>query len=346
MSVPSHTPPDDPGLDASLPAVHVRAILEMAARWHVDADELLEDTGLTFEDLDDPRRAVEMPTVIEIIERAVAATAEPALGLYLGLQMRISAHGYLGFAALCCATMRDALELAVEFAPTRTTGIGLRLEIDGDTAALIIEERVSLGAAREVIVAALMVGLWQIGNALTGRWLAGTAELAFSRPTYADRYERFAPGPIRFDRPDHRLVFDAALLDLPFVMADPATQRLALEHCERELALLGFGTDFPRRVRALIAAGLDTGAKLENVAARLGMSPRTLRRRLAAAGASYTDILDEARRELAEHLLRTSDPSIADVAHRVGYSDVANFTRAFRRWTGTTPASFRRDLGH
>jgi AraC-like DNA-binding protein len=261
------------------------------------------------------------------------------------MQMRISAHGWLGFAAMTSSSVREALELAVRFAPTRTPAIALRVAEDGAAASLVLEERVALGGARETILVALLVGIWQIGNAITGRELAGDADLAFPAPRWFERFRDRFPGAVRFDRPTNQLVFPAATLDVPLVLADPAALRLAREQCERELGALRTGDDFAGRVRgALVGAG-GPFPTLEQVARTLHVSPRTLKRRLAERGTSFSELLDELRRDRALLLLRSSDVSLDAVAERLGYSDVANFTRAFRRWTGTTPGAFRRGGG-
>jgi AraC-like DNA-binding protein len=180
----------------------------------------------------------------------------------------------------------------------------------------------------------------EIGCALTGRELTGSAEFAFETPEYAKSFGALAN--VRFGQPANRLVFDRSILDLPLTMSDPAAMRLAREQLQRELATLGADTEIVGRVRATIAKR-DRGApSLEDVASELGTSARTLKRKLAARGVAYSSLLEEEQRDKALLLLRSSDTAIPEIADRLGYSDVANFARAFRRWTGTTPAAYRR----
>jgi AraC-like DNA-binding protein len=328
----------------SIPAVHALHLVELVRRWDVRPEDLLEGLALDERSLANPEARLSMPTLEQLVARARLLTAEPGLGFHLGLQMRISSHGYLGFAAMTASTVREALDLAARFAPTRTTALALRWQVDGDVASLAIDERGSFGTARDVVIFALMVGIWQIGKTLTGRSLVGSAEVAFSEPSYFSRFVQVLPR-VSFDRPVHRLVFDAAVLDLPLMMADPAALRLASEQCERELDALSSITrdrDLVARVRALCARKDGGFRSLEEVADELHGSVRTLKRRLAAEGTAYTSLLEEERRDRALRLLRSADLSIDEVAERVGYSDVTNFTRAFRRWTGTTPAAYRK----
>jgi AraC-like DNA-binding protein len=249
---------------------------------------------------------------------------------------------------MTAANVREALELAVRFTPTRTTALALRLNVEGAIAALVVEERADFGTARDVVLLALMIGLWHIGNTITGRESGGRADFAFPEPPYWARVATAAPpawrgvDSVRFGQPINQLVFDAAELDMPLTMSDKASLRLAQEQCERALDSLGHGGQIVARARGLVAKKEGGARSVEEVAALMHLSPRTLKRRLAAHGVTYSSLAESELRERAILLLQSSDLSLEQVAERVGYSDVANFTRAFRRWTGRTPAQVRR----
>jgi AraC-like DNA-binding protein len=119
--------------------------------------------------------------------------------------------------------------------------------------------------------------------------------------------------------------------------------RLAQRECERELDELGFDSKLATRVRRLIGSAEDGLRTLEQVAPHVGLSPRTLRRRLATMGAPFSALVDDDRHDRALRLLRTTDLAIGDVARRLEYTSVSSFVRAFRRWTGKTPSTYRRD---
>ena len=326
----------------SIPAAHALHLAELTARWGVTPKELFAGLSLDVDALSDPKARIPIPTVAALVTRAKALTGEPGLGFYMGLQMRISAHGYLGFAAMASSTVGEALSIAVRFAPTRTNAVALRTHRAGDVASIVIEELAPLGAATDAIIFSLVVGIQQIGEALTGKRLGGSADIAFPEPSYVARFQAMIGDRIRFGQPAHQLVFDASVLDLPLVMRDASAQRLAREQCERELDELGEGGPSVARLRAVLPRKDAGFLSLPEAATRLGVSPRTLKRRLADEGTDFSTLVDEQRRERALLLLRASDRSMEDVAEQVGYSDVANFTRAFRRWTGETPAAYRR----
>jgi AraC-like DNA-binding protein len=325
----------------SLPAIHVVHLADLVARWGVSPAALLKGTALRKAELSLPGSRLPVATMVQLIERARTLTREPAIGIYFGLQMRISWHGYLGLAAMTSQNVRQALEVSTRFVPTLTGAVALDFEVRGRTASLVIREREDFGTARDAIVLALIVGIWQLGCTLTGRHLGGSADVALPEPAYLARFKGVTPGALRFDQPDHRLVFNADTLDLPLVTADPAALLLTREQCERELDALGFSGPFRERVRGLALRGGGGARTLEEVAAQLHVSSRTLKRRLAEQRTSYSQILDDERERRARVLLRTTSLTMEEIADRLGYSDVANFSRAFRRWTGEPPGRLR-----
>jgi AraC-like DNA-binding protein len=329
---------------AEIPGIYVLDVVTLARRWKVHADALLAGTGLTEEGLRDPGARVSLAHCTQIVERAHQLTNEPSLALYLGMQMRVSSHGFLGFAAMTASTVREALAFAERFAATRTAVIGVSTVVEHDTAAVVFEERADLGGLREFAILSLIVGIWQIGQTLTGRPLRGSAECSFPAPPWLARVPIPTGDMLRFGRPANRLCFAAALLDLPLVSADPVAVQLARAQCERELAML-VDAGLPGRVRAALVAPDGSFRSVDEVARQVHVSSRTLKRKLAASGTTYSAILDETRRQRALLLLEDRALPLAEIASRLGYTELPNFTRAFRKWTGTTPGAFRRKEG-
>jgi AraC-like DNA-binding protein len=137
--------------------------------------------------------------------------------------------------------------------------------------------------------------------------------------------------------------FPAASWNLPFISADPHLHRLLVENCEQALARRQrSATPLKVEVENAVAALLPHGhARHDVVAAKLGMSPRTLARRLSAEGSSFAVILDEIRSALAHRYLADRTLPISQIAWLVGYTEIGTFTRAFQRWTGMSPSAAR-----
>ncbi len=323
----------------SIPASAALQLVRLVGRWNIPPAELLDGVGLRAADLEEPSARLPMSTMNALTARARALTGEPGLGFYLGLQKQISMYGFLGFAMMTAATLRECLELAVKFTPTLTAAVTLRLEVEDDVASLVVDEHVDMGDVQDIAVISLLVGLTRLGTALTGREVPTVAELSIPDRGY---YRRFAHLlAMRFDQPVTRVVFDAAFLEVPMALADPDALRLARQHCEADLDALGFDASIDAAVRRLLWA--DRGPRsLSEIALKLGVSPRTLARRLAALGISFSVIVDQSRFERASALLRSTGSSLDNIADELGYSTMTSFVRAFQRWTGATPAAYRR----
>ena len=336
---------------SELSAGYAHELVELCGRWNVAPGALLEGTGLTKASLRDPASRLSLEACQTIVHRARELTGQPGLAFFMGLQMRLSWHGFLGFASMTAGSVREALEIAERFSLTRTAAFGLATYVEGKQACLVLEEREPLGSPalrelREFAVIALLVGIGQIARAVTGRPIDGVAECAFPEPDYAApilaRAAEAKAGTMRFGQPAHRLLFEASILDLPLVTADPVAMELARAQCDRELAALVERAGLSGRVRSALGKPSEGFRSVDEVARRVHLSTRTLKRKLASEGTSFTQLLEDVRRQRALLLLDDRDLGVAEIAARLGYSDVANFTRAFRRWTGTTPAALRK----
>lgn len=329
-----------------LPAPYALLLLEAIKRFNINEEALLSESGLSRAELTVPTARIPLETVNGLYQRALEMTGEPGLPFYIGMQMKLSSHGFIGFAAMTADTVAQALELVERFISIRMMGFALHLTRTGDRACLHLETALTLQPLRDAVVAALMVGLGQMAQVITGETLYGIAELDIPENPRIEEFGYVLPAQIQFNRERNCIHFDASYLDLPLVMADAASRQLAVEQCERELVAIGQVNRFVRQVRELIYREGEGFRGVEAVAADLFMSERTLKRQLAQEGTTFSDILEDLRRQKAVQLLESPEEiGMERIAEQLGYSDVANFNRAFKRWTGTTPGGYRRKPG-
>ncbi len=331
-----------PAMVTGFPVAHVFHLAALVERWGVTRERLLAGSVGLEEAMADPRARVPVRAMVALLERARSLAREPALGMYIGLDARPTLYGNLGFALMSAANVFEALELAIRFSPTVTTALHLQLQVEGPAASLVVEERATFGAARDTILIAALLSLHTVGTLLAApHATTSVAELALPEPAYAGRLAA-AGLPIRFGCPAHRLVFDVRSLEVPFTMASPTALRLARDHCQRDLERTVPTARWTDAVRLELSRADRACGALAEVASALHQSQRTLRRRLAEEGSSFTALRDEELRERATRLVGSSRGSVRAVASQLGFSDPANFARAFRRWTSTTPSAFRR----
>lgn len=164
-------------------------------------------------------------------------------------------------------------------------------------------------------------------------------------PGNIDEYRRIFRCPVSFSEEESSVTFDTSLLDVRLRGANAELLNVLEGHVEAFLAHLPRSTDFAARVQQAVADGIQDGRfGLEATARALHMSPRTVQRRLRAESTSHREILDGVRKELAQRYLRERDLSVDQVAYFLGFSEPSAFHRAFRRWTGMTPAGYRGPL--
>jgi AraC-like DNA-binding protein len=326
----------------TVPASHGLQLLELLDRWGIAPQALLEGSGLTEAFLQDPSARLSIEQLGALMERTRQLTDEPGIGIHLALQKRATLYGNVGLASMHAATLGEALELAIRFAPVVTNVCELALRAENDTVALTLEERCDFGPSRDVMLLSFLLGLATIGSTLTGREFSGWVHFAIPEPAYSRRFAAFF-GNVRFGEPMHQLVFPKADLASPIERADAAAVRLAREHCERDMLALGVGDGLSQRIRRAMFSP-RSGWSLDGVAATLGMSTRTLKRRCAEEQITFSELRERVRCERALLLLRSPQTGLDELAEGLGYATASSFVRAFRRWTGKTPIAYRRML--
>ena len=165
--------------------------------------------------------------------------------------------------------------------------------------------------------------------------------LPYARPAHAPAYERMFGCPVEFDAGVMEWHFDAAVLRVPCPNANPITAGICAQFCERMFDSLPDETDLSRSIRTACLNSRGEFPNADEMASRLGLSVRTLHRRLAEQGQHYQRIVDDVRRTLAIEFLQKTSLPVEEIAGRVGFSEASNFRKAFRKWTGHAPAHFR-----
>ena len=277
--------------DCPEPTVPAAFMLHMAVACEAAGGSkarLLEELEVSEDCLAEPERRVALHDALRIVERAAALSSVSGLVLTFGMSASVTRFGPVGFAAMSCATLGDAIVTSIRYASLISSMLRLHLRVTDDVAALELEEVFPFGAAGEVIIPSLLIGLWHVGQMLTGRPLVGDVEFNAPEPAYFKEHAGIAPGEVRFNQPVNRLLFERALLDLPLLTADQSTARSTREQCEQALRALNSAATFVERVQRSLfnADGQVCSARL--LARQLGMSERTLKRRLAEQNTSYT----------------------------------------------------------
>ncbi|GAA0697101.1 AraC-like DNA-binding protein [Dyella sp. SG562] len=273
----------------------------------------------------------------------VESLGVPELGHLAGRACRVAEHGVLGFALLSCPTLGEALKLWARFAPTLAGGFELRQAVVPGGVEFTVRDLYPLLPGRSFALdrfVGFTLGLCEQLAGLPPQAMAlYLPARALSRAVAATRHH---PMPALAGDPGQvRLIVSSASLAAPIASAHAGVLDVLLQQCEQEHARVRRPGDWAGRVEHLLERRLDLSFPIEAAAKALCVSTRTLKRRLQEEGWSYRTLVDEVRKR--EALRAMSNPSLRleDIASLVGYTDQANFARAFRRWTGKAPGSYR-----
>lgn len=323
----------------------VRAVFAELRRSHIATDDLCAELGLDEASLLDLHTRISLDQLHHLVTTAMALTGDDALGLTIGCRSPESMLQVLGHLIVSCRTMREALNLFRDYAGLVAEGMTWGLYEQRELASFSFECPIFMGPTTRFGAECVLTLASRIGMHFSPDPEERPTEVTFQHaaPSYQYRYATVFGCPVKFERPRNEIIFPRRMLDEPQPHADPTLCTVLRDAADRLLREV----QAPRTVAERIRVQLRTQANLALVdpvqlARSVGLTRRSLRRRLADEGVSLTALLDEERCRVACSELLRADGSIKQVAERVGFSEPSAFHRAFKRWTGLTPLQYSR----
>lgn len=346
--MPRASPPS-PAVQLSVGAGYARRLFGVVESFGLPRTLLLRHAGAALGRWEPQQPRIPLAALVALFRSALTLTGRRDLALEFGRQARPDTFDVLGYALMTCRNLGEAIGLVPLYRRVvfddgySETLVGT----EGNIAwlAWVVQPGIrSTALPYEPLLAESLIASW----CGFGRWITGAdmplVEVRFRHPAPEDTapFRSYFGCPVRFDAGENSLRFDRCLLaqpllqadtDLNLAMRDEARKAIARRHGNDALAV--------RVGQALAPLMPKCEASLKHVALALDMAPRTLQRHLAGAGYSFHELLDAARRELAQVYLRDPGLSVLDVALLLGYAEQSSFTRSFRSWFGTTPSAWR-----
>jgi AraC-like DNA-binding protein len=317
---------------------YLKALFDYAQAHVLSQEKLISGHSIDFSDKD--ARLPESECAA-LFDKAAEWLKDDALGLHVGESIRPGHYGALGYVAMNCATVGEALARLNRYqalvldigAPEMQAGKhDIRLAWDPDT------ERPFRQLAEFNLSGLVTFVRWITGRAGSPRRI----EFNYPAPEHIDEHRRIFGCELVFNQPRYAIVFPLDWLQLPLIQPDPEMRALMLRLADKQMLSLERGADPMAKARSLIAQNLSNGEmELGALAGRLEMSARTLQRKLKDAGVSYTELVDGVRKEMALRYLADETFDLNDLAFLLGFSEQSAFQRAFKRWTGETPGAWR-----
>lgn len=310
----------------------------------VDRRGLMESVGVDPDAAVDPALMVRDTDYYAFLERIARADSGALdLPLRVGASMRCDEYGALGLAWKSAPNLRGCYDRMERYARVLTSVSSHEVRDAEEGAYLLLhregDRRLGLRLSNEATIASAASISQQVS---TGTFRPLSVYFKHAAPGSTEAHERHFGCPVHFGSGMDALLVSHETLERPNRLGDESIARFFDTHLEEELSKLGDEETLDQRVRIQVSRVLSEGVpKVGDIARDLGMSGRTLQRRLSARGLSFQSVVDEARRQLAERLLRQTSYPLAEVAFLTGFSDQSAFQRAFKRWAGQTPRSYR-----
>lgn len=329
--------------DGTVLTVSSRAMVEACGRLGVDTEALLRAAGIQRQTLEDPDARLQNRVAGALWAKAYELSGDPALSLHAAEACPLGAYKVIDYMAASARTVGEAFRYAARYFKLINTAVSLSIDESGDPVTFdVAGEGGPEGVSRPFAEYCLAVFVLHMR--------AGTsAPIGLRRVTFTHRlppdvseHERVFGCPVRFEEEHNRLYLDRAGWEAPMSGAHSGVLGVLIEHADLLLSRLPRGPDLIERTRRAIGERLRGGdPSLESVTRELGMSERSLQRRLRDLGYTYNALADQVREATARLYLEQPDIALAEIAYLLGFGDQSAFNHAFKRWTGCTPRQVR-----
>lgn len=331
---------------ASTTAIQQYLRLARSERW--DWPGALRAAGLNEADLESPDTTVAGSQFQSFLLNLIASTGDPLLGLKSAEFVQPGSYNVLGYIVMSCATVGDALEKIAPYERLVGDMGTTRIDPHPDSTSVIWHCHYPHPRVRPHMIANVLAS-W----VSYCRWLANhssatprevTFEFALPEGTRQADFERVFGCPVAFSQTRSAVIIPQRVLAIPLRQPDNTLRETLEAHARERMNRLSTDESLSTRAQVKLALrqALQQGApRQEQIADTLGITTRTLQRRLGEEDTSFQNLLDEVRLEQARQALANGQESIADIAERLGYAETRSFLRRFKQWTGTTPGEFR-----
>jgi AraC-like DNA-binding protein len=316
---------------------------ELAAQG-VSVKALFARTGVQPWQLEDPQARISHRQRLTIYRNARALSKRPDIGLLAGARQRISDYGIFGYAMVSSSTFGEALTFSLDHITMAGPAVAqISLSIEDRSAVLRSHGIQSLGDLLPFIAEFWRSSMTALFSKVLESPFPSTRMIfPFRAPAHWRNYERMFNCPIEFGADSMEWHFNASLLKHACPNANPITAQVCQKFCDLVMAEQPGEADLVRQIRVACLNSPKRFPSANEIAPQLGLSLRTLHRRLAKGGLSYQSVLDDMRRTVATEFLENTHLLIDQVAERVGFADATSFRKAFRKWTGHSPTHYRR----
>ena len=299
---------------------------------------LLQGTGIENTRLSDPKATLLPHEELAFYRNVLQVSDKPGILIEAGFNLKLSTYGVWGLALISSPTVEKAIELGIQFVDFTYTYNDISFYKTVDWAGIRIENSQALDGLERPMIERDISATFVLLQTLLAKE-APVEEICFGweEGSAKDYYESLFSCPVRFSQPYTELRFSSKWLRHELPQHNVLSMQLCTEQLEQTRPSLSISDSLSQQVKCYLSSTPIYRVTMEECAEGLNMSSRTLRRKLVAEGSSYQALLDEFRCLLSAKYLSDTRMTLDEIAERLGYSDAANFSHAYKRWTGYAP---------
>ncbi len=322
-----------------------RALVSLMVEQGVERSAILAGSQVSPTVFDEPDSTISYAQYGVMILNALRLFPGDSLGLAFGKYLHITQHGMLGVAVMTADTLRESIAIMEKYYRLLSPIVTIKSSVQGNECIVKAEESWNMGPLQVLAMETFFSGLYQNCGFILGELPPAAFYFRHSAPHYVAQYREVFGDQCHFDCAADQIVLAKHWLDQPLRWRNPVTCRQALTFCDQQLERITGHESLLVKLKNLPVVSEGKTLPLDEAADALHMSGRSLRRHLRDLNTSYQQVTDRLKAEMAEQLLRDRSRSVADIALNLGFGDVANFRKAFKRWLGKTPSEYRKGLG-
>jgi AraC-like DNA-binding protein len=321
-----------------------RILIEQSGRLGIPKENLLSALNLRHSDIQDPKGRIAVEQVYALWEEILDFTHDPMFALHAAERVPFGAYNILDYMLAMSSVPEQGLALSSRYFGLMNEAFRLNFYNRTDSVFLELESATkSLPIPRPYIEYILLNYLLRIRFATQVDIKPLEVHVTYAAPKSTMEYDRVFKSRVRFKQPGTRIIFSREAMKIPHPFADPDLCEALQDHAAQKLRALTDGSQPISRIREALLHNLKAGrTSLLDLSRQIAESPRSLQRKLHASGTSFGELLDEVRRERAEDLLENHNLRMGEVSIKLGFADYSSFCHAFHRWTGTSPAKYRK----
>ena len=328
-------------------ARYIANIIQFAGQQGANRKDLLQLTGLTMNELNNENLRLDVSIYNAVLKRALGQTDDNFLGLHLGEYLSLSAAGLIVQIAQSSETIRQAVGFMIQFANLGCQALPFSLHENENEIELRITpselwQNQAPESVRQTVDGIVVFTIKELHTLTHQKYYPTRILFHYNQPIHLEEYQRIFKSSVSFNHKYTSIFFNNRIFQEKIITSDYNLLKILVQHAELKLATMeqqsGFSTVVKQTILNLIKPEFPT---IEQVAANLNLSVRTLQRRLKSEEKTFKSVLNDLKQQFAMDYIKNPQLTISEIAYLLDYSEVSAFSRSFKRWTGTTPNQFR-----